>query len=157
MAEKNNPRPCKRRRQSAQGQSLSDALLHPSKKQKLSHPTHPPPTFWDNLSEIPLTRSALRELDRRDTKSARSTHSWRHQRARRSARLAANTRSQHLSAADFLGRCTQTCVRRIQRSSKHGGPDLSDLRGVCRRQTLFVTPANLLPSTADLARCLNTE
>lgn len=142
MAEQIIPRPCKRRQQSTQGQLPSDTLQHPSKKQKLSYPTRPPPTFWDNLSEIPLIRSALRELDRRDTKNTYSAHSWRRQQASHSTRRAANTRSQ-LSATDFLGRCTQTCVRSIQRSARHGGPDLSDLRGVCRHQTFLVTPANL--------------
>ncbi|KAI0965114.1 hypothetical protein F4678DRAFT_467902 [Xylaria arbuscula] len=49
------------------------------RKQKLAHPTRPPPAFWDNLSEIPLTRSALQELDRRNAgtpspSSASSTH-----------------------------------------------------------------------------------
>ncbi|KAI1321708.1 hypothetical protein F5Y16DRAFT_413634 [Xylariaceae sp. FL0255] len=38
----------------------------PRRKQRLIHPLRPPPAFWDNLSEIPLTRSALQELDRRN-------------------------------------------------------------------------------------------
>ncbi|POR38763.1 Uncharacterized protein TPAR_01048 [Tolypocladium paradoxum] len=37
------------------------------KRRKIHHPDFPPPTFWDNLSEIPLTRNALRELDRRNS------------------------------------------------------------------------------------------
>ncbi|KAI0431358.1 hypothetical protein F5Y09DRAFT_197903 [Xylaria sp. FL1042] len=33
---------------------------------KLAYPVRPPPAFWDNLSKIPLMRSALRELGRRN-------------------------------------------------------------------------------------------
>ncbi|KAI1319107.1 hypothetical protein F5Y16DRAFT_391192 [Xylariaceae sp. FL0255] len=49
------------------------ATVEPSpKKQKLTHPIRPPPAFWDKLSEIPLTRTALRELGRRNATTASS-------------------------------------------------------------------------------------
>ncbi|PNY23184.1 Uncharacterized protein TCAP_06865 [Tolypocladium capitatum] len=37
------------------------------KRRTIYHPAFPPPFFWDNLSVIPLTRNALRELDRRNS------------------------------------------------------------------------------------------
>ncbi|KAI0531624.1 hypothetical protein GGR58DRAFT_492988 [Xylaria digitata] len=37
------------------------------KEERLAHPTRRPPAFWDNLSENLLARSALRELERRNT------------------------------------------------------------------------------------------
>ncbi|KAI3337310.1 hypothetical protein HD806DRAFT_518208 [Xylariaceae sp. AK1471] len=47
--------------------------------QRFSHPTRPPPAFWDNLSKIPLIRSALRELDRRNLENL--SYSYRHSQA----------------------------------------------------------------------------
>ena len=55
--------------------SSSERSQHQPKKQKFSHPARPPPSFWDNLSEIPLTENALHELDRRNRDSTQSTHS----------------------------------------------------------------------------------
>lgn len=82
----------------------------PLKKQKTYHQardelhagTLRPPEFWDNLSHVPLVKSALRELDRRTVK--------------------------HVAAP----RPIVSKPLDILRYARHGGPDLSDLRGVTR-------------------------
>lgn len=65
--------PYKRRRRLDQGQLPRNGPQ--PKTGELCHPTQPPPAFWDNLSEIPLTRNALRELNRRNDESIRSARS----------------------------------------------------------------------------------
>jgi hypothetical protein len=44
----------------------TDTHTNPGKQQRYAHPDIPPPAFWDNLSTIPLTKNALRELERRN-------------------------------------------------------------------------------------------
>lgn len=74
-----------------------------------------PPEFWDRLSKIELTRSALRELDRRTklsrTRIPRSYHS--------------------IPQIINTPRITRAVARAIVRFANGGGPDISDLRGVC--------------------------
>ncbi|KLU92032.1 hypothetical protein MAPG_10979 [Magnaporthiopsis poae ATCC 64411] len=69
-----------------------------------------PPEFWDRLSEIPLVEDALEELDRRNRSSTspsfppRPTHpTW--------------------------ALSPQSVRAKIARFARHGGPDLTDLRG----------------------------
>lgn len=57
----------KRRRSSSPVQGADETPGAPLKKPKIRHPDFPPPGFWDNLPEVPLTRNALRELDRRNS------------------------------------------------------------------------------------------
>ncbi|KXX77155.1 hypothetical protein MMYC01_207569, partial [Madurella mycetomatis] len=82
---------------------------HQPKKQKFSHPARPPPSFWDNLSEIPLTENALHELDRRNRDSTQSTHS--------------------LSRIQSCRPVTRRFAAELRTLARQGGPDLSDLRG----------------------------
>ncbi|OAA48631.1 hypothetical protein NOR_01881 [Metarhizium rileyi] len=75
----------------------------PSKGQKRDRSYLPPPGFWDRLSEVPLTRNALLELNRRNELSPSSinhaqTHTPRH-------------------------------PLTLERYSRQGGPDLANLRG----------------------------
>ncbi|KAL2257990.1 hypothetical protein VTK26DRAFT_8877 [Humicola hyalothermophila] len=76
----------------------------PNKKTKSRgrryRPSNFPPKFWDDLSKIPLTRRALRELDRRN--SARP-------------------------ALGFAAPAVYTV--HLARFARHGGPDLRYLRG----------------------------
>ncbi|EED19327.1 conserved hypothetical protein [Talaromyces stipitatus ATCC 10500] len=83
------------------------------KKQKVEHPSQLPPSFWDNLSEVWLTRNALRELDRRNTQATAN----------------ASTKLQ------FLWPVTRNELMAVQRFARQGGPDLSGLRG-CPEPTL---------------------
>ncbi|KAF5020422.1 hypothetical protein F66182_7549 [Fusarium sp. NRRL 66182] len=93
-----------------------------SKRQKLSHPAFPPPRFWDNLSGKHLTRNALRELDRRNTTIAQN-------RRDRSTQPDTTKIERPQPVNRFLDQCSPTCIGRIKRSARQGGPDLRDLRG----------------------------
>ncbi|KAI0413998.1 hypothetical protein F5X98DRAFT_366206 [Xylaria grammica] len=76
-------------------------------KERPAYPTQLPPAFWDSLSEVPLTKNALRELERR--KPPRPVT--------------------QPSTAKCLDYYSLTTRERIKRFARIGGPDLSDLRG----------------------------
>jgi hypothetical protein len=91
----------------------------------LNHPkgSQPPPAFWDKLSKVWLTSRALEELDRRNTQSAPTLRS----------RLAITERGGGegiQTAADVLTCCSTGQLEEVKLLSRHGGPDLSGLRGV---------------------------
>lgn len=98
----------------------------PRTRQKFKHPSRPPPVFWDNLSEVPLIRSAVRELNRRNALSEDK------RRPRRGSRQTTQNTSNN-------SRCKQPATdkpqdhdlqTRLERFARQGGPDLTDLRGV---------------------------
>ena len=94
------------------------------------------PAFWDNLSKFWLTKHALREFNRRSTPPHSS-----YPQARRPTTLnflarQRNTR-QRISAADFLCDCEPKRLKDIKRFAQRGGPDLSDLIGVCATYSLM--------------------
>jgi hypothetical protein len=130
MSEAQLSNPCKR--QHTEQHPLPSPPL--SKRQKKLH-HHPlryiePPTFWDSLSKIWLTKHALRELDRRNTFS----HTLYYRACRPITRnFLAKQRNAHqcISTADFLTHCSPSCVKDIKQFARCGGPDLSDLIGVC--------------------------
>ena len=62
-----------------------------------------PPSFWDNLSRVPLCRRALREFDRRTAQSVHVT-----------------------STTQLL----EDQLTHVKRFARHGGPNLRDIRGV---------------------------
>lgn len=101
----------------------------PLKKQKRGHSYFPPPKFWDGLSTIPLTRNAIRELDRRNRLSSHSP-----------------SRIQTLR--------TPRQPSTLQRFARQGGPDLSAIRGVsiARYYTRFGADNNLVPSSNRLGQ-----
>ena len=109
---------------------------HPSvpspKRQKIKHPSgsRPPPEFWDNLSKLWLTKRAIREFDRRNKQLSL--------RARRVTRNAVGqwredpkNRHQTKHIAAVLKSPSRSFLKNIKAFAKQGGPDLSDLRGVC--------------------------
>jgi hypothetical protein len=112
-----------------------------STRQKLNYPrgSQPPAAFWDNLSKIWLSERALKELDRRNTQPAPSSHRSLYRQSRRPVtRLAvAEWRNKEGNweptqpAADFLIRYSAGRLEDMKLLARHGGPDLSDLRGVC--------------------------
>jgi len=115
----------KRQRTEQHPFQLSGTSQPQSKRQKLScHSagSHPPPTFWDKLSKIWLTKDALSELDRRN----------------RNTRARPVTRT-YLAQLKRYRQFTQSSVnlpaprtfKDINLFARHGGPDLTDLRGVC--------------------------
>ena len=123
-----------RRHRPDQEASASDGSPHLSKKpkQKHSYPSRPPPAFWDNLSEIPLTRSALRELDRRNCEQAQLSLDGRLTlpACRPVARREAAEAQHAAEAADAWGD-SDVAQQAVRRAARYGGLDLSELRGVC--------------------------
>lgn len=106
------------------------------KRQKIKHPSgsRPPPEFWDNLSKFWLTKRAIREFDRRN-----SQPSLRARRVTRNAvgqwREDPNNRHQTEHIAAVLRSPSRNFLKNIKAFAKQGGPDLSDLKGVCITDT----------------------
>ena len=125
-----NPR--KRRKSEYQTLQPAQSLLHISKKQKKSHNNGSqfPPAFWDNLSKIYLTRRALKELDRRNSQADLDSRP-NYQQLHRAILAKVRKTSQTLTLIiDYLRHCGGIGLQSIKRTARHGGPDLSDLRGV---------------------------
>ena len=73
------------------------------------HTGHRPPGFWDSLSRVHLTRGALRELGRRQ---------------------ALNTPEPTLVPCNCTELPREAKTHQLERFARHGGPDLSHIRGV---------------------------
>lgn len=120
----------------------------PLKKHKVSHSTknshyHPPPKFWKNLSVIWLTRSALEELDRQNRLSASSPRPD----SPLLQPISADSKSHcslTQSAPEILLQCDIETLTDIKRFASHGGPDLTDLRGVSTIRVLIQAKLTLL-------------
>ncbi|EGE01506.1 hypothetical protein TEQG_00556 [Trichophyton equinum CBS 127.97] len=110
----------------------------PSKRSKINRR---PPTFWDNLSRIWLTRDALEELDRRNSASISPGPPRSKQRpVTRLQKKERRPHQKHSSGAIYSSPATLNDIRRYSRG---GGPDLSDLRN-------FPNPERLSrPMSAD--------
>ncbi|KAL2000506.1 hypothetical protein VTN02DRAFT_2974 [Thermoascus thermophilus] len=120
------------------------------KPRRLSHPSgsRPPTGFWNNLSKVWLTTRALRELDRRHrhtqaaSRQQRPSYQELHRRPVVTRRALAewnlkknnkDNRQPAQTAEEFLSHCcTTACLKDIKLFARHGGPDLSDLRGYQR-------------------------
>ena len=113
----------------------------------------PPPSFWDTLSKIWLTKDALRELDRRNAQSDLES-SYHHQEAQRPITrkfLAELRHRQSTRAVENFFRGPRI-PKEIQQFARQGGPNISDLRGVriakCLTSILDLT---VLPSFVNLS------
>ena len=110
-----------------------------AKKQKRSHPARRHSFFWDN-STVFLEKSALQELERRNIPPVQVqrplTRSLRAE-LNRAARLQELDRSvSGCVRGRHISRHAAAKIRAIaEQAAKLGGPDLSDLRGVCRSQS----------------------
>jgi hypothetical protein len=93
----------------------------PTKKRKASPSSELPPAFYDNLSKQSLTKRALRELNRRNSQVSLRTP--------RSGHKVLDTTSEREKVEALRSRDTSTS-RELKLFSRHGGPDLSDLRSV---------------------------
>ncbi|KAL4998193.1 hypothetical protein BDV10DRAFT_194502 [Aspergillus recurvatus] len=82
-------------------------------RQRKRRTFHPPPLFWHKLSKLWLTKSALREVNRRNKLLPPSQSSF---------------SIPYTFAPDFLRNCSATCLQEIRKLSRCGGPDLSDIR-----------------------------
>lgn len=132
--------PRKRQIPSCTQQTAEDALDHPSKRQKTDQ-LFPPARFWDSLSKIPLTRNALRELNKRSAKVPCGL-------APRKRRRGRGADLFHQQAAQSLGDDLATYSKHIKHFARHGGPDLRDLRGVC--ECPCIISLMLTPSSTEL-------
>lgn len=140
---------CSRKRPQPDSLELSNqASSTQNKKQKINHPSdsHPSPGFWDNLSNIWLTRNALRELNRRNNRFPREAESQRRRQPTRPLTRCVlaewkqkeeNWRPTQ-AVEEVLQRCTSESLKGIKLLAKHGGPDLSDLRGVCISSFMYM-------------------
>ena len=86
--------------------------------------------FFNNLSKIPLCRSALKELNRRNllvtSPESKATQSI--------TKLV----EQKISLNLQIGGTNESYARELKNFAKRGGPDLCDLRGVRRKLNLMV-------------------
>lgn len=86
------------------------------------------PAYWDNLSIVWLTRSALREFDRRNSRPDPKPEY--HRPVTRQVNAKRRETWQPQFAPEFLGSCSPSCLERMKRLSRQGGLDLTDLRNV---------------------------
>ncbi|KAK8106991.1 uncharacterized protein PG998_009004 [Apiospora kogelbergensis] len=120
--------------------------LREARTRKFCHPTRPPPSFWDDLPELYLERSALRELDRRNQEQIERIESRKGPVTRCAAALERLTPAdEYLQDPDVLAA--------VKRFARVGGPDLTDLRGY------YITEEASLPrrQTADMDDPLRSE
>ncbi|PWI64276.1 hypothetical protein PCL_11308 [Purpureocillium lilacinum] len=133
----------KRQNPFADEQPTDNTTAHLSKKRKLAHPSCPPPQFWDGLSKIFLTTNALRELNRRNSRREnRRENSTRTKKPqptvapRRSSRLrSSRARAEIGDPSQRVEQGHSTHPKHLKRFATHGGPDLSDLRGIVDLRT----------------------
>lgn len=87
------------------------------------------PAFWDSLSKVWLTKYALRDLDRRNNLSFISLD----ERGRPINRALAKQRNVRgiINATDHLSYCTAHHSQDLKQFARRGGPNLSNLVGVC--------------------------
>lgn len=105
------------------------------KKQRLTHSggSQPPSAFWDNLTKLWLTKGALRELDRRNSEAVDLSHLSRqrdHRPVTRKFIAGQKAKYQTIHCTDYVSRCTPSILKHTRLFTRHGGPDLSDLRNV---------------------------
>jgi hypothetical protein len=94
-----------------------------------------PPAFWNNLSTIPLTRSSLKELERRYALSNRSCArpKVKKPRTRRAVREFKQRAHETVPVSEYLPKASLVDIALLKvfaRQQRRGGPDLTDLRGV---------------------------
>ena len=130
----------------------------PSKKAQHVSRTQPPLDFWGDLSKIWLTKDTLRELNRRNANHLSHSSACRAPRPVTRAFLKKKHLNTIQSVGDFLQNCASKTVEDIKLFSRHGGPDLSDIRGVCNMTYLLCGAiANSTLSTQNLPVHLNTQ
>ena len=104
-------------------------LQHLEQHQHNTLPQPKGPAYWDNLSTIWLTKGALQELDRRNSYPEPRQEYYRPVTRQFNAERKKRWKPQF--APDFLRDCAPSCLKQLERLSRLGGPDLSDLRNVC--------------------------
>jgi hypothetical protein len=111
----------RKRARSEQHSGRQNEASPPTKRRKASLSSETPAAFWDNLSKNSLTKRALRELDRRNTQAVPS--------ASRTLQKQSSIASER-GGANYLRGHDPRILEAWKTFSRHGGPDLSDLRSV---------------------------
>jgi len=105
-----------------------------SKRQKPEHYPEPepfPPTFWDSLSKVWLTKNAIKEFDQRNAEPPLKSHEFHRPITRNfQAQLKKKDTAQRLSATDFLAQFEPKHWKELKRLARRGGPDILDLVAV---------------------------
>ncbi|KAH7131138.1 hypothetical protein EDB81DRAFT_131137 [Dactylonectria macrodidyma] len=104
---------------------------HSLGSENLSHPSFPPARYFDNLPRPFLTRNALREHDlRNDAKASSVPVALKRHQLGPVTRLTVRQREKsYRSAKRILEQLDMTSGASLKRYAKHGGPDLTGLRG----------------------------
>ncbi|KAL5400912.1 hypothetical protein PMIN03_011977 [Paraphaeosphaeria minitans] len=126
----------RKRARSEQHSGQQNEASPPIKKRKASPPSETPAAFWDNLSKNSLTKRALRELDRRNTQAFPS--------ASRTPQKQSSIASER-GGANYLRSYDPRILKAWKTFSRHGGPDLSDLRS-------FPEPTHITKHTMSASR-----
>lgn len=97
--------------------------------------THSPAAFWDNLSQLWLTKGALKEQRQRIrlfTSAIPRSQSPQAHRSPTQHSLAERKRKRRViqPALDFLRHCVPRTLQDLKVFARQDGPDLSDLKGV---------------------------
>ncbi|OJD20284.1 hypothetical protein ACJ73_08383 [Blastomyces percursus] len=114
--------PCKRKHL----EHPSETLHHQPKRQKSGHPQ----AYWDNLSTVHLTRSAIKEFDRRNDSldPQRPLHRPVTRQLHVGQEVYHYCPEKPILLPGFLRGGSSSHLKGIKRFSRLGGPDLSDLR-----------------------------
>lgn len=94
--------------------------------------SQPPSAFWDNLSEVHLTRTALRELHRRNSATSPDRTNLlklRRPVTRSLARLDTSPQTP-ITANNYTRQCSASTKNDLREFARRGGPDMTDERGV---------------------------
>lgn len=131
LSQSNNSVLRKRRQFPSSLQPLETVLEYPSsKKRKLHHPAFPPQKFWENLSETPLTRNTIRAFNEQNSRIPDVLADTRTLRKRPRSIVTGG----HQPADQIVGAYSPTSLKRVKAFARHGGPNLTDLRGVCKQE-----------------------
>jgi hypothetical protein len=120
-------------------QQCTENPFQPLKRLKIKRSSYFTTDYWNNLSRLWLTKNALKELDRRNNQTPSHAQSpsvyFPHRRVTRDIALQWKKHESNWqltrSAPEFVSSLSKECLQYIKAFAKHGGPDLSNLRGVC--------------------------
>ncbi|CAD6440053.1 290bab11-0fa8-4ffe-a3f6-e626df4feab4 [Sclerotinia trifoliorum] len=143
MPKVNRSNPHKRLFSEQHSVPLQTSTQHLSKRQRLNT-SQKPPAFWDNLSKIWLTGNALKELDRRNSSLLPS-----HRPVTRKFVAKLREEENLEPAVDFLVKSSARRLKKIQLFARHGGPNLTDLRGYQKSASPLVSDQ---PQNATMKR-----
>lgn len=131
ISQSDNPVLRKRRQLPDSLQPLEIVLEYPSsKKRKLHHPAFPPQRFWEKLSATPLTRNTLRAFNEQNSRIPHVSTDTRTLRKRPRSIVKVG----HRPADQIVDVYSPTSLKRVKSFARQGGPDLTDLRGVCKQE-----------------------